>query len=79
MLSPHNTCFKTLNKKINTQLKELVNFQKIHLYTYKASGQVKIDVLRKLGQNILDGVGMPTEWKSSVIIPLYKNKEDVRD
>ena len=56
-----------------------LELSKISVEVIKASGQMGVNVLRKLGQYILDGVGMLTEWKSSVIIPLYKNKGDVRD
>jgi len=31
----------------------------------------------ELGQCVLDGKGMPDEWKTSVVVPIFKGKEDV--
>jgi hypothetical protein len=28
---------------------------------------------------VLDGEGIPVEWRRSVLVPLYKGKGDVRD
>ena len=40
----------------------------------KAIKEVSIGVLEKLGQGILNGVGMLSEWKSSVIIPCIQKR-----
>ena len=37
------------------------------------SGDVGIRVLMELFQNILDGKGMPVDWATSVIIPIFKS------
>ena len=42
-----------------------------------ASGEVGIRVMMKLCQRLLDGKGMPEEWKTSVVIPIFKGKGDV--
>ena len=42
-----------------------------------ASGKVGIDVMMKLCQRVLDGKGMPEDWKTSVIMSIYKRKRDV--
>ena len=42
----------------------------------RASGKVGIDVMMKLCQRVMDGEGMPDEWKTSVIVPIYKGKGD---
>ena len=31
----------------------------------------------ELCQRVLDGRGMPDEWKTSVIVPIFKGKGDV--
>jgi len=36
-------------------------------------------VLREIYNRVLDGEGMPEDWKFSVLVPLYKGKGDVRD
>ena len=41
-----------------------------------ASGEVGIRVMMELCQRLLDGKGMPEEWKTSVVIPIFKGKGD---
>ena len=43
----------------------------------KSSGNVGITVMTELCQRILDGKGMPAEWKTSVVVPIFKGKGDV--
>ena len=41
-----------------------------------ASGEIGIDVMVELCQNVLDGRGMPDEWELSVVVPIFKGKGD---
>ena len=42
-----------------------------------ASGEIGVKVMMELCQRVLDGRGMPNEWKTSVIVPIFKGKGDV--
>ena len=42
-----------------------------------ASGVIGVKVMIELCQRVLDGRGMPDEWKFSVIVPIVKEKSDV--
>ena len=42
-----------------------------------ASGEIGIDVMMKLCQDVLDGRGMPDEWALSIVVPIFKGKGDV--
>ena len=42
-----------------------------------ASGEIGVKVMMELCQRVLDGGGMPDEWKTSVIVPIFKGKGDV--
>ena len=44
-----------------------------------ASGKFGVGILKKLCQRVLDGKGMPEEWKTSVVVPIFKGKGDVMD
>ena len=44
-----------------------------------ASGTFGVGVMKKLCQRVLDGEGMPEEWKTSVVVPVFKEKRDVMD
>ena len=44
-----------------------------------ASGEVGIDVITEMANRVLDGKGIPDDWRHSVLVPLYKGKGDVRD
>ena len=44
-----------------------------------ASGTFRVGVTKKFCQRVLDGEGMPEEWKTSVVVPIYKGKRDVMD
>ena len=37
-----------------------------------ASGEIGVKVIMELCQRVLDGRGMPDEWKTSVIVPIFK-------
>ena len=43
-----------------------------------ASGTFGVGVMKKLCQRVLDGEGMPEEWKTSVV-PIFKGKGGVMD
>ena len=42
-----------------------------------ASGEIGIKMMTELCQRVLDGRGMADEWKTSVIVPIFKGKGDV--
>ena len=42
-----------------------------------ASDKIGVKVMMELCQHVLDGRGMPDEWKTSVIVPIFKGKGDV--
>ena len=42
-----------------------------------ASGEIGVKVMMELCQRVMDGRGMPDEWKTSVIVPMFKGKGDV--
>ena len=44
-----------------------------------ASGKFGVGVIMKLCQRVLDGKGMPEEWKTNVVVPIFKGKGDVMD
>ena len=41
-----------------------------------AIGKIGVKVMMELCQRVLDGRGMPDEWKTSVIVPIFKGKGD---
>ena len=41
------------------------------------SGEIKVKVMMEWCQRVLNGRGMPDEWKTSVIVPIFKGKSDV--
>ena len=42
-----------------------------------ASGDVGIRALVKHYHRILDGKGMPEDWATSAVIPIFKGKQDI--
>ena len=42
-----------------------------------ASGKIGVKVMMEVCQFVLDDRGMPDEWKTSTIVPIFKGKDDV--
>ena len=42
-----------------------------------ASGKIGVKVVMKLCQRVLDGRGMPDEWKTNEIVPIFKENGNV--
>ena len=42
-------------------------------------GEVGICVMVELFQRVLDGKGMPDEWQTSALVPIFKEKGDIRN
>ena len=49
---------------------------KVSVEMIVASGEIGVKVMLELCQRVLDGRGMPDEWKTSVIVPIFKGKGD---
>ena len=43
------------------------------------SGMVGIEVITEISNRMLDGEGIPDDWRRSVLVPLYKGKVNLRD
>ena len=39
-----------------------------------ASGKIGVKVIMELCQRVLDGREMPDEWKTSVVVPIFKKR-----
>ena len=46
---------------------------------FRGSGILGVEVMTKLCNKMLDGEGSPEDWKSTVLVPLYKGKGDTRE
>ena len=42
-----------------------------------AGGRIAEEVMLQLCQRVLDGKGIPNEWKTSAVVPIFKGKGDV--
>ena len=42
-----------------------------------ASDKIGVKVMMELCQHVLDSTGMPDEWKTRVIVPIFKEKGDM--
>ena len=42
-----------------------------------ADGRIAKEVMLQLCQRVLDGKGIPDEWKTSVVVPIFKGQRDV--
>ena len=62
-----------------TRLGKAAKPSEVHMDMIIASGKFGIGVIKKLCQRVLDGKGMPEEWKTSVVVPIFKGKGDVMD
>ena len=49
----------------------------VSVETIVASGKIRVKVMMELCHHVLDGRGMPDEWKTNVIVPIFKGKSDV--
>ena len=67
---------KAMNKM---KLGKAAGPSEVNMDMIMASGKFGVGVLKKLCQRVLDGKGMPEEWKTSVVVPIFKGKGDVVD
>ena len=44
-----------------------------------ACGKVRVSVMVELCQRVIHGKGMPDEWQTSVLVPIFMEKGDVRN
>ena len=50
----------------------------IPVEAWKCLGEVAVDFLTKLFNNILKSGRMPDEWRKSILVPIFKNKGDIQ-
>ena len=65
---------KAMNKM---KLGKAAGPSEVNMDMIMASGKFGVGVLKKLCQRVLDGKDMPEEWKTSVVVPIFKGKGDV--
>ena len=50
----------------------------VSLNLISASGGVGIQVMAEICQIVLDGFELPAEWAQSIVVPIFKGKDDTR-
>ena len=70
----HNEIVEAMQK---TKLGKATGPSEVSVGMIVASGEIGVKVMMELCQRVLDGRGMPDEWKTSVIVPIFKGKGDV--
>ncbi|XP_051780043.1 uncharacterized protein LOC127526921 [Erpetoichthys calabaricus] len=51
----------------------------IPVEAWRCLGEMAVEFLTRLFNGILESERMPEEWRRSVLVPIFKNKEDVQD
>ena len=52
-------------------------FSEVTTEMIDAGGRITEEVMLQLCQQVLDGKGIPGEWKTSVVVRIFKGKGDV--
>ena len=63
----------------NMKLGKAAGPSEVNMDMIIACGTFGVGVMKKLCQRVLDGEGMPEEWKTSAVVPIFKGKGDVMD
>ena len=61
------------------KLGKAAGLSEVNIVLIIASGKFGVGVIKKLCQRVLDGKGMPSEWKTSVVVPTFEEKGNVID
>ena len=56
------------------ELGKAAGLSEVNMDMIMASGKFGAGVLKKLCQRVLDGKDRPEEWKTSVVVPIFKGK-----
>ena len=72
----YDEVIKAMNKM---KLEKAAGSSEVNMDMIMASGKFGVGVPKKLCQRVLDGKGMPEEWKTNVVVPIFKGKKDVMD
>ena len=72
----HEEVMEAINKM---KLRKAAGPKEVNMDMIIASGKFGIGVMKKLCQRVLDGKGMTEEWKTSVVVPIFKGKGYVMD
>ena len=56
---------------------KIIGSSKVSVEMMVASDEIGVKVMMELCQRVLDGRGMPDEWKTNVIVPIFKGKDDM--
>ena len=62
-------------KKI--KLGKASEISEVSMEMISACGKVGNDVMMKIFQKVIDEKGMPEDWRTTVMVPIYKRKADV--
>ena len=79
----HGPIEKVMMEEVEKVVKEMklrkaAGVLEIALEHIKTSGMVGIKVITRIANHLLDGEGIPEDWKHSVFVPLYTGKGDER-
>ena len=49
----------------------------IPVEVWKCLGEIELEILTKLYNRTMESERMPEEWRDSILVPMFKNKDDV--
>ena len=55
-----------------------LGLSEISLELIAASGRVGIQMMGEIYQRVLHGFGMPVEWSLSIVVLIFKGKDDIK-
>ena len=70
---------EVMKAKNKMKLAKAAGPSEVNMDVIIASGKFGVGVIKKLFQRVFDGEGMPEEWKTSVVVPIFKGTRDVID
>ena len=73
---PDEEVMEAMNKM---KLGKAAGLSEVNMDMIRTSGTFGVGVMKKLCHRVFDGEGMPEEWKTSVVVPIFKKKGDVMD
>ena len=71
------TYVKMINAVKKMKFGKVTGSSEVNIEMIIASGKIGVKVLMELCLRVLDGKGIPGEWQTSFVVPIYKRRGDV--